>query len=90
MKKILVIEDNDLLRDNIEEILELEGFEVHSAENGQVGIDKARDVLPDLIVSDVNMPLVDGFVGSDWLFRGHVSYFTYLGCGFDCGHCCHL
>lgn len=61
MKKILVIEDNDLLRDNIEEILELEGFEVHSAENGQVGIDKARDVLPDLIVSDVNMPLVDGF-----------------------------
>ena len=61
MKKILVIEDNDSLRDNIEEILEIEGFEAAGAQNGQVGIDKAIELLPDLIISDVNMPLVDGF-----------------------------
>lgn len=61
MKKILVIEDNDLLRENIGEILEMEGYEIDTAENGQVGIDKAMVMKPDLIVSDINMPEVDGF-----------------------------
>lgn len=61
MKKILIIEDNEGLRANIEEFLELEEFEVQSAENGKVGIEKARSFLPDLIVSDVNMPIIDGF-----------------------------
>ena len=61
MKKILVIEDNEALRDNIEEILELEGFDVIAARNGEEGVHKAQEFLPDLIVSDVNMPLMDGF-----------------------------
>lgn len=61
MKKILVIEDNSLLRDNIVEILEFEGYDVKSAENGQVGIDAALADVPDLIISDINMPLVDGY-----------------------------
>ena len=61
MKKILVIEDNDLLRDNIAEILEFEGYEVNSAENGKVGIEAALNHLPDLIISDINMPIVDGY-----------------------------
>lgn len=61
MKKILVIEDNDLLRENISEILELEGYFVKSAENGKVGIEAALADVPDLIISDINMPLVDGY-----------------------------
>ena len=61
MERILVIEDNQLLRENISEILKIEGYEVDSAENGQLGVEKALEVCPDLIVSDVNMPVMDGF-----------------------------
>jgi DNA-binding response OmpR family regulator/two-component sensor histidine kinase len=61
MAKILVIEDNEYLRNNIEEFLEMEEFQVASAEDGKVGIEKAKSFLPDLIISDVNMPFVDGF-----------------------------
>lgn len=60
-KKILVIEDNDLLRENIGEILEMEGYVVDTAENGEVGIEKAKSSIPDLIISDINMPKADGY-----------------------------
>src|SRR6476469_1307526 len=60
MKKILVIEDNDLIRETVLELLESHGFEVVGAENGKVGIQLAADI-PDLILSDVMMPEADGF-----------------------------
>ncbi len=61
MKKILVVEDNELLRENIVEILEFEGFKVSEAQDGKHGVTVALDVKPDLIISDVNMPDMDGF-----------------------------
>src|SRR5919202_4645167 len=61
MKKILVIEDEDFVRENILELLDAEGFEVMSAENGQIGIDLAKAMIPDLILCDVMMPGVDGY-----------------------------
>ena len=60
MIKVLVIEDEDVLRTNIADILEVNGFEVSQAENGQVGIERARRDRPDLIICDVMMPEVDG------------------------------
>lgn len=60
MKKILVIEDDDLIRETVLELLESRGFEAVGAENGQVGIDLAAQI-PDLILSDVMMPELDGF-----------------------------
>ena len=60
MKRILVVEDNELLRENICEILELEGYDILSAPNGKKGMETARDSKPDLIVSDINMPIMDG------------------------------
>jgi signal transduction histidine kinase len=60
MVKILVIEDEDVLRTNIADILEVNGFEVTQAENGEVGIEMARRDRPDLIICDVMMPEVDG------------------------------
>lgn len=61
MKKILVIEDNEDIRENLEEILELNNFEVNVAENGAVGIDKAKAWMPDLIICDISMPIKDGY-----------------------------
>ncbi|MBD2015497.1 EAL domain-containing protein [Microcoleus sp. FACHB-53] len=61
MKKILVIEDEDFVRENILELLDVEGFEAIGAENGQVGLNLAKGIIPDLIVCDVMMPGLDGY-----------------------------
>jgi CheY-like chemotaxis protein len=61
MKKILVIEDTDNVRDNIVEILETEDYEVHSAENGKVGLEMAINIQPDLVLCDIMMPIMDGY-----------------------------
>lgn len=60
-KKILVIEDNSEVRENLEEILELSGYEVLLAEDGKVGVELALNEQPDLILCDVMMPRLDGF-----------------------------
>lgn len=60
-KKILIIEDNTDVRENLAEILELTGYETVEAENGKVGIAKVREHHPDLILCDVMMPELDGF-----------------------------
>ncbi len=60
-EKILVIEDNHQVRENIIEILENEGFEMFQAESGSIGIDVARKNQPDLILCDIMMPEMDGF-----------------------------
>lgn len=59
--KILVIEDTHDLREVIVDILTFEGMQVIEAENGQVGIDKAKEHLPDLILCDIMMPVKDGY-----------------------------
>lgn len=61
MKKILLIEDNDDLRNNTAEILELSNYTVILAENGKDGIEKALEYQPDLIICDVMMPVLDGY-----------------------------
>jgi len=61
MKKILIIEDNLDVRENLAEILALSGYDASSAENGKVGVEKANSELPDLILCDIMMPELDGF-----------------------------
>jgi len=61
MKKILVIEDNTEVRENLEETLELSGYEVATAEDGNIGVQLALENPPDLILCDVMMPKLDGF-----------------------------
>ena len=62
MKKILVIDDEIWLREMILLALSQKGYEVVEAENGEEGIIKARQELPDLILCDVNMQKVDGYL----------------------------
>ena len=61
MKSILLIEDNDELRDNTAEILELANYKVITAANGKLGIQSALQQRPDLIICDVMMPELDGY-----------------------------
>ncbi len=61
MKKILLIEDNDDIRNNTAEILELSNYKVIVAENGKVGVQKALEEHPDLIICDIMMPVLDGY-----------------------------
>lgn len=60
MAKILVIEDEESIRENILDLLEAENFEGIGAINGKVGIKLANEQIPDLILCDMMMPEVDG------------------------------
>lgn len=61
MKTILVIEDEQTVRESILDLLEAEGFHGLGSENGNVGMQLARDHHPDLILCDVQMPDINGF-----------------------------
>jgi len=61
MTRILVIEDEEALRVNLQTILEAENFQSMGAANGRIGVGLAREQLPDLILCDVMMPELDGY-----------------------------
>ncbi|MCW3467294.1 response regulator [Chitinophaga nivalis] len=61
MQTILLIEDNTDIRENMAEILELANYRVITASNGKEGVALALDALPDLIVCDIMMPVLDGY-----------------------------
>ncbi len=61
MKTILLIEDNSDVRENTAEILELASYKVIQAENGKEGVEKAQKMMPDLIICDIMMPVLDGY-----------------------------
>ncbi|NHA03340.1 response regulator [Mucilaginibacter sp. HC2] len=60
-KKVLIIEDNNDIRENVVEILELAGYEVTSAGNGKTGVELAVKNPPDIILCDIMMPELDGY-----------------------------
>lgn len=59
--KILVIEDNEDVRENLKELLELSGYFVETAVDGKQGVLRALQFIPDLVLCDVMMPALDGF-----------------------------
>ncbi len=61
MTRLLIIEDEDVIRQNVLEMLEFEGFETFEAADGLAGLQMAREQLPDLIICDIMMPELDGF-----------------------------
>jgi len=60
-KRILIIEDNEQNLYLATFILEKYGYEVHAARNGQEGIDISGAVKPDLILLDIQLPVMDGY-----------------------------
>ncbi len=61
MNTVLVVEDDDAIRANIARLLKLEGFEILAAVNGARGLEQARIARPDVVISDIGMPEMDGF-----------------------------
>ena len=61
MKSVLIIEDNNDIRENTAEILELAGYKTFTAENGKKGVDIASREKPAVIVCDIMMPELDGY-----------------------------
>lgn len=71
---LLVVEDNEILREGLRDILSLEGFTVFTAGDGQEALERLSAILPDMIISDIAMPRMDGFsffqnvrARQDWL-----------------------
>jgi two-component system chemotaxis response regulator CheY len=60
MKKILIVEDQAPMAKILGDILKKDGFDIYTAPNGQIGIDKAKEIKPDLIVTDIMMPIKTG------------------------------
>lgn len=74
-KRILLIEDDVTLRTEIATILSLEDFEVKEAPNGEIGLSIAEEFLPDLVLCDIMMPVMDG---TEVLSRIRSSRFNQL------------
>jgi CheY-like chemotaxis protein len=58
---ILIVEDNDILRDGYQFLLETEGYRVIPARHGQEALQQMQNATPDLILSDISMPEMDGY-----------------------------
>ena len=58
---ILIVEDNDVLRQGLQALLEAEGFSVQTANHGLDGLEKVKTYPPDLILADISMPEMDGY-----------------------------
>ena len=62
MKKLLIVEDDEIVREDIAEILALSNYDVITAVNGKDALEKTLTTAPDLIISDISMPVVDGML----------------------------
>ena len=61
LKKILTVDDSRTMREMLRHTLADAGFEVVTAEDGADGIRKLRESQPDVVITDINMPVMDGF-----------------------------
>ena len=58
---ILVVDDDDAIRQTVAEILEIEGYRVAAAANGQEALERVGEVKPSLVLLDMRMPIMDGW-----------------------------
>lgn len=70
MAKILIVDDSPTEAHVLKGMLEKHGFKVETAENGTEGIERAKELKPDLILMDVVMPGLNGFQATRQLTKG--------------------
>lgn len=61
MAHVLIVEDNEMNRDMLSRRLKRKGFDISIAVDGQEGVDKAREIHPDIILMDMSLPKIDGW-----------------------------
>jgi len=61
MKTVLIAEDNPVNRELLRELLEMRGFAVEEAANGQEALERLAELEPDILMLDLNMPTLDGY-----------------------------
>ncbi|HRY62234.1 MAG TPA: response regulator [Candidatus Paceibacterota bacterium] len=59
--KVLIVEDDPLLVEMVKAKLKKDGYEVFSAFNGEEGLCRVKECFPDVIILDINMPIMNGF-----------------------------
>ena len=64
MPRILLVEDNELNRDMLSRRLKRRDYEVEMAVDGQQGVDLTRSLMPDLILMDMSLPIIDGWAAT--------------------------
>ncbi|MGD8384103.1 MAG: response regulator [Lysobacterales bacterium] len=64
MAKLLIVEDNEMNRDMLSRRLRRKGYDIEVAVDGQQGIDKAAELLPDLVLMDMSLPVKDGWTAT--------------------------
>ena len=64
MARILIVEDNEMNRDMLSRRLKRKGFEVRVAVDGQQGVEMATEWLPDLVLMDMSLPIMDGWAAT--------------------------
>lgn len=67
MTRILIVEDNEMNRDMLSRRLEKRGFDVSIAEDGQAGVDMTKALMPDLVLMDMSLPVIDGWQATEML-----------------------
>ncbi len=64
MPKILLVEDNELNRDMLSRRLKRRDYDVEMAVDGQEGVDLTRSLMPDLVLMDMSLPIIDGWTAT--------------------------
>ena len=62
--KILIVEDNEMNRDMLSRRLQRRGYEIVTAENGEIALEKVKSDHPDIILMDMRMPVMDGWTAT--------------------------
>jgi CheY-like chemotaxis protein len=75
MAKILIIDDEKSLRETICELLSYSGYDVRDAQDGLEGLEKVRQFIPDLILCDIMMPILDGY---GFMEKHNISDYSYI------------
>ncbi|WP_338647685.1 response regulator [Flavobacterium sp. KS-LB2] len=75
MSKILIIEDEEALRETVAELLLIAGYEIAVAKDGLDGLKKVQEEVPDLILCDVMMPKLDGY---GFLEQHQLSIYSHI------------
>lgn len=75
MAKILIIDDEERLRETMCELLSYAGYDVLEAQNGMEGLEKIKKFIPDLILCDIMMPILDGY---GFIEKHKISDYSYI------------